>query len=529
MQHRRHCRSKPRVSRHFTMLTMLIAYLACSSYHFGTSFSFWLRCFTVSHFILQILKINTAWHGSRKDRNRTMHSLHGNGAPKGYSKGKGGKTSSAMSSSDKTDTQIFLESVQDAIPEQAKMRAQTTLVQSEWSVGVVYHQQLTSRGGVAVCPRDALPSVLARVGYSGHATGILLVQCPDELGMKSYPRELVTCSLLVPGLNGETSTVQSQRWLVQLGFGPKVMMVAEGTEIPMPVHMIKMVCKLSPLRGWASGFHPASVFMEQISTHINEAAVDSLLARDGGSCIFLCHESEYRTLLKASGINGAYFKVHRDDPSYFELDLFWLPEDMSVDECLNLARDDQALGLIEKGSNGRLAIRFESSAICASFAQAKGLPDTSHLGRFKITGVPLSAGLHGLAELLVSRKWKVDQIVFMDSKHAIFLASVRGQDDPLFWKSGGQPRQIRFKALNATARGMTKMAATAAQNRRFPCLTPQNQRRNNFVKNLIHDLDEPDESMCDQSALKRGPPGRTGETPDPKEPKPAEAKAAPPQ
>ena len=116
----------------------------------------------------------------------------------------------------------------------------------------------------------------------------------------------------------------------------------------------------------------------------------------------------------------------------------------------------------------------------------------------------------------------------MDSKHAIFLASVRGQDDPLFWKSGGQPRQIRFKALNAVARGMTKMAATAAQNRRFPCLTPQNQRRNNFVKNLIHDLDEPDESMRDQSALKRGQPGRTGETPDPKEPKPAEAKAAPP-
>ena len=62
--------------------------------------------------------------------------------------------------------------------------------------------------------------------------------------------------------------------------------------------------------------------------------------------------------------------------------------------------------------------------------------------------MPSTAGLHGLIELLVSRKWKVDQVVYMDDDtHAIFLAAARGLDDPLFWKASGPPRQIRFKAL----------------------------------------------------------------------------------
>ena len=165
-------------------------------------------------------------------------------------------------------------------------------------------------GGVAVCTRDALPEVLSRVGLTGQPTPVLLVQPPDELGLRSYPRDYVTCSLVVPGLNGESNVVSAKRWLVQLGFGARVEVRAEGEdgeEIQMPVHMVKMVCKLSPLRGSASGFHPAAVFMEQICTYVDENAIDSVIARDDGSCTFLCHDSSIGALLPASGCNGAFY------------------------------------------------------------------------------------------------------------------------------------------------------------------------------------------------------------------------------
>ena len=457
-----------------------------------------------------------SWYVSRRCRNRLLHALCGNGAPKGQNKGKGGKSSSS-SSTDKSETQLFLESVRDALPEAARMRSQTTLLASEWNVEVVYHQQMTSRGGVCVCPQKELPNVLASVGYTGHAAAVVLVQSPDELGLRAYPRDFIICTLLVPSLNGEIASVRAKRWLVQLGFGPRVEMIAEGTEISMPIHMLKMVCKLSPLRGWISGFHPAAIFMEQIVAHVPEAAVDSVICRENGTCTFLCHESVSSKLLKASGCNGAFFKVHRDDPSFVELDLFWLPESMSFDESLQLAKHDSARGLVEKGSSGRLAIRFESATACSEFARSQSLPDTSQLGRFKVTGIPIAAGLHGLAELLTARKWQLEQMVFMDDMHAIFLSKTRGLDDPLFWKAGNQPRQIRFKALNAVARGMARDAAAPSHSRVFPKLSARQQSKDDFVKSLIVDLDKEDESM--RPDLKRPPVDPIGSTPAPKEAK----------
>jgi hypothetical protein len=82
-----------------------------------------------------------------------------------------------------------------------------------------------------------------------------------------------------------------------------------------------------------------------------------------------------------------HLKVHRDDPAFFELDLFWLPESMTFDEGLALAKEERARGLAEKGAAGRLASRFDSATVCADCANEKSLPDTSHLGRFKVTGV----------------------------------------------------------------------------------------------------------------------------------------------
>ena len=85
-----------------------------------------------------------------------------------------------------------LRQMKEAIPEQAKIRMQTTLIEAEWSVPVVPYQHLGASGGVAVVPRDELPSIVARVGFTGKPTAVVVVQHPDELGLKAYPRSLVS-------------------------------------------------------------------------------------------------------------------------------------------------------------------------------------------------------------------------------------------------------------------------------------------------------------------------------------------------
>ena len=75
-----------------------------------------------------------------------MHSLFGNSATAMsynsvaslHSKGKGkGKTQMSATMSVQQSEQDFLASVRDALPEAAKLRSQTTLLQSEWDVEVV--------------------------------------------------------------------------------------------------------------------------------------------------------------------------------------------------------------------------------------------------------------------------------------------------------------------------------------------------------------------------------------------------------
>eukprot|EP00435_Cladocopium_sp_Y103_P065312 s279_g27.t1 len=139
-----------------------------------------------------------------------LHLFNGNGMPKGNQKGKG-KGKYDMRGAARFDSQEYLDAIREALPEAARLCSQTTLVRAEWSVDVYYHQHLTSRGGVAVCPREALPELLSRVGYTGQPTAVLLVQSPE--GLCAYPRDFVTCSLLVLGLKGEVNVVTAKRWL----------------------------------------------------------------------------------------------------------------------------------------------------------------------------------------------------------------------------------------------------------------------------------------------------------------------------
>ena len=457
------------------------------------------------------------WFLSNRLRNRMMHSVCGNGGGRGKGQGKQGK-GGKQDAVQKSDSLIYMEAMQDALPEAARMRAQTTLLQSEWSVNVCYHQALTAKGGVAVAPKACLPELVSRIGYTGQPCAVLITQNPDEVGLRAYPRDLISCTLVVAAANGTHEHVQAKRWLVQLGFGTHAMRRVEGEEIHIGVHMVKMVCKLSPLRGWAIGPHPSSVLMSQITAHIVEAAVEHVVSREDGSFTFYCHASSVDKVLQASGQQGVYYKVHQDESISQTFDLLWLPEEYSPDDGSRLCSDSRVFGMVEKGKNGRLALRFRDSDSMSAFAREKGLDDVSALGRWKVSGVPVSAGLHGLVEMLLAKSWKVEQVVYLDDTHAIFLSASRGLDGPLYFKHGAQAHQIRFKALNAKARELSKddaMSSRASTSGVFPQRLNRDTARTSFLRTVMPAPKALAFRTGSQDRQKRAG-GKSGETPEPK-------------
>ena len=192
------------------------------------------------------------WCGSRKGFNKMMHAKFGNG---GGSKGRG-KGSMNMN----VDPEVeYARMVKAALPEAAQIRMQPKLLQEEWNQHIKEWQHLNASGGVAVVAKEYIPRVLEKVGYSSKPVGILVVQEPDEIGMMGYPRSRVRCTYDVASTGGSRKQVQVERWLVQLGFADPVTMKAVGEEVKIGFTMTRMIAKLSVLRGWAHGPHPAGV------------------------------------------------------------------------------------------------------------------------------------------------------------------------------------------------------------------------------------------------------------------------------
>jgi hypothetical protein len=235
----------------------------------------------------------------------------------------------------------------------------------------------------------------------------------------------------------------------------------------------------------------------------------SLLGHDG-SLLFLCHESMVEKVLCISGRQGIFYKVHKNDPSHKEFELLWLEDDTELDKALQLSSDPKVFGLVEKGKSGRLALRFQDGQSLSAFAVKHQMHDTSKVGRWKVSGIPLDAGIHGLFELLRSLEWGILEIAFMDEYHAVFLADRRGQDVPAYFQRNGQPRQIKFKALNAAARGMVKHEnmerTTASASTQVP------ESRAARQKKFLQDLESA--AKTPQRGDKRNAEDKTGETPD---------------
>lgn len=148
-----------------------------------------------------------AWHVSNIDRNKAVRIRNGNG--KGKGKGKKGKaevvqppvvpeTSSAMDPAAE-----IREAVSAALPEAARLRSQSMLIQAEWDVPICPWQSLGKQDGIALVPRRELATVISRVGFTAHKVAILLTEPPARLGLVGYHTEQVRIRLLALNEDGD--------------------------------------------------------------------------------------------------------------------------------------------------------------------------------------------------------------------------------------------------------------------------------------------------------------------------------------
>jgi hypothetical protein len=92
-------------------------------------------------------------------------------------------------SSQSDPTAEIREAVSAVVPEAAKLRSQSSLVQEEWDDPIVPHQSLSKQDGIALVPRRDLADVIARVGFTAHKVAILLTEPPERLGLAGYHKE----------------------------------------------------------------------------------------------------------------------------------------------------------------------------------------------------------------------------------------------------------------------------------------------------------------------------------------------------
>ena len=254
--------------------------------------------------------------------------------------------------------------------------------------------------------------------------------------------------------------------LVQLSFGDGVQRRVAGEEVFLHKYMVPMAMSFSARHGWPILQQPLSVCSAQLSQHINTNAFAELVSREHSSARFLCHEDSVEPLLRASGSEGVFFKVRKVEPVHVlsDLELLWLPEQTTLDMARALAQHDHVLGVCAKGGaqQPRLALRFKTVERMAAFAKENDIEDVSRLQRWKVVGLPISIGLHGLMVLFKDLAWELHSVLYFESDHAMVLAEKLGEHTLKYYTEGKQKHQIVFKALNASAKAAARTASQAA-------------------------------------------------------------------
>ena len=501
--------------------------------------SFVLKC-CISFFPFVLFFGGMAWAMSPKQRNKIQHSINGNGkggktgkgrnAPSSKGKGKASPQPVVVAApvEDLTEDDIVTQ-IRQALPSAALLRSQSELVQSEWSVPCRTHQELDSSGGVSLVPRSEIPAVLRRVGWTGNATAMVISQDPDSLSMRGYPRTRVYCQISVMGDGGIRTEARVHRFLVQLGSGDSVQMLMQGALVSMYTTMVSMVAKFSLRHHWPPGPIPASVVIDEISSHVSSSAVDDILSRQDQSVSFLLHGDFVEQLLRASGPKGVFYKIRKDTKHPLaELELLWLDENVDFDTAVELSKHQLVLGMVEKGSSlfPRFALRFTSLDHIDKFCKEKKLDNNARLGSWKVTGVHASIGQHGALAFLVAQQWQDVEVLYLKEDQMVFLSANCGNCAPMWYVHEGTKRQIKFKATNTAAKNLAKSNSMSSRVQVAPVLQSQKERKKSFLDQVFpaearaKAASPSQPSMVVDSKDKRISQHQTGSTPDKKKVKP---------
>lgn len=447
--------------------------------------------------------------------------MHGNGPPGKSGKGAGkkgrGKEQAQPANTTGDEEATYTQRIQRAIPQAAKARTLPGLHPQEWSAPVVLATELSRSGGNAVCPKWALPELLERVGARMEPTAILTTQSPPELGLKGYMYDLLTCALIVRDEDGATKDVECERFLCQLGFGTPVAQAAEGTLFSLPNCMLRATMKFPAILGWTHDMITASTASRLLDQWTPAGSYSEVQCRQNMTVTFRTHTDTVEKLLRASGQDNVFIKINEAEQEATNLELLWLPHGTTYDQAIAYANDDKALGLAMKNSKlqPRYALRFQAVTDLQHFAKRRAITDTTHLGRWKMTGVGPQVGAAGVLAALQTLNWKVDEVLYCAQSHAVFLAAEKGSDSPLYTQQGMRKKQIRFHdlhALNAVAKQQQSSQAQASRpNQARHSRPPRALAANAWAQSTV-------QSMNKQTPAKRGEKRpatqHTGSTPD---------------
>ena len=473
------------------------------------------------------------WHVSGKIRNRNMRAMHGNGPPKGkgFPKGKSSGKGKQSKQSPVYTPEIFespiediAQQVQAVLPEAALIRQQPLLDPAESSVHVCHWQQLSTQGGIAICPKTCVPQVMRNVSWTQAPTAILTNESPDALGLSGFPRTQVWCNMAVMAEGAERKTAQVRRWMTQLGYGQPVIQKHSGPTVQSYSTMKEMVVKFHPMHDWPEQKLPIGIVFEELSKIVSEHPLSDIQPRESMSASFLCHADYVDKLLRSSGRRGIFIKEKKDSGP--PLELLWLGEEPTFQGALDMAeKAATSLGIAQKGppSATRYALRFRNHDTLMKFAKENGLEATASLGRFMLSGVHSGVGTHGTLAFLVEQKWSDVEVIYVNSDHAIFLAGGIGEYGPMNYMFQGALRQLRFTALNSQAKSMIKSRNQASQQTGMASTDSTASRsasRKQFFTNLLPGTSKPpDISSPAKKADKRNADGQTGQTPGAKNPR----------
>lgn len=257
-----------------------------------------------------------------------------------------------------------------------------------------------------------------------------------------------------------------------------------------------------------------AALVNHLAKYVDEGGIDDFMARTDGSVTFLAHASLVEAIMKMSGMSGIFLKVHKDEKEHCEMELMWLGEQYNFEEALALSKDDAVMGMAEKGSNGLIALRFKDTEAAAKFAHKHNI-EVENLARWKITGVPMASGTHGLVDLLRGQQWIVKDVVYMDNRQAVFHSENKGSMIPMYYENQGQPMQIHIKAMNARAKELMK--EDAIEKRAKPKAAPKRNAQFAFLSRVMPsfplEVEEEEAKTPTQVPPKRQADGHTGETP----------------